>query len=227
MLALLAASILLWQPGAKLPKSAPAADRQIALDLKVHGDAAALAANPGIATRSGRVLRIGDLRFVDEGECDGSGCERYRFDRMWPGGYAGISLDRDETSDYWLVKAPSEATAIGTKPIASPTGRYLFVGFLDELSGTSATGLPDSIAIWQIDRPGLGLTRIRLIDLSIVAFDTFVAWHGDNCVAFTGNRGDGRTPPESRHFWLVEERLDWVLHDTQPAACTDRSTAQP
>ncbi|WP_174274272.1 hypothetical protein [Sphingomonas bacterium] len=215
MLGIFAVTAMLYQARDPLPRATTAETKAIAADLRVRPDAA-LTDLPFPVRRDGRILEVGAIRFVDEGDCDRPQCARYRLDAVLPGGHVGVRASRYESGDYWVVGNAGDATAIGGKPVASPSGRYLFVGLRDDLNGESDTGIPNSIALWR----SRDMQRVRAVDWPIVTLKAFVAWHGDGCVEFTGQGGGVTLPDKPRPYWLVEEPIDWVLHDTAPSACT-------
>lgn len=188
----------------------------IAADLKEDSDAGAIAAHPGLAVRTGRVLKVGEVRLIDEGAvCDGSGCERFRFDRPWFGNLAGIRVSHDENGDYLLVATKGQGLYyIGDAPHLSPSGRYFLTGLGSDANESSVGGLVNGVYIWRSS----DVARLRTVDDTRVHFSDFIAWHGDDCAEFKGmpDYGTGRA---EAHYWLVRESLDWTLHDRPPPAC--------
>lgn len=191
----------------------------IAADLKANSDAGAIAAHPGLAVRTGRLLRIGEARLIDDGAaCDGSGCERFRFDRPWFDNLVGVEVSHDENGDYLLVATKGQGLYyIGDKPHPSPSGRYFLTGLGSDANDTSVGGLANGVYLWR----SKDIARLRTVDDARIHFSAFVAWHGDGCVEFTGTPDYGTGKAEA-HYWLVAEPLDWALHDRSPPACTGR-----
>ena len=200
-----------------LPKLRPHEAAGIAQDLRSNPDAPALVALPGTARRDGRVLGIGDWQLVDEGAaCDGSGCVRYRFDRLWPGGLAGVKVGSDENSDYLLLGTKTAFMEyVGGEPHSSPSSRYFFTGVGSEINDESVGGVLNGSYIW---RSADGV-RLRTVDDATVHPTSFIAWHGDDCVEFEGFPQADIAQGEHR-FWLVRDPLDWTLHDRLPETCS-------
>lgn len=178
---------------------------------ELSSDTALIEAHPQVLSRSGSVLKVGAQTFRDEGDCEAGDCTRYRADGVWHDQYVGIKVDYYEEDDYFLVDRDVHIP-IGSRPITSPSGKRFFTGHHDDRGWSPYQGA----SVWDwYPYP----RRLRIVDTNLVAFESFVAWRGEQCVEFTGARGYNVGLSTTRTFWLVEQRGDWQLLEERPAAC--------
>lgn len=180
-------------------------------DDGLSSDVELISAYPGLVRRQGKVLTVLGQTFEDRGECVSGDCTRYRVDGVWRNQYVGVEVSHYEETDYFLVM-PNHHIPIGSRPIPSPGGKHFFSGHHDDRRWSPYQG--SSIWTWNpFPR------RLRIVDTDLVAFDSFVSWHGESCVEFTGARGYNVRMEPTRTFWLTEADGDWRLSGERPANC--------
>ena len=179
--------------------------------LQQHPDARLVSAHPHLMKRKGAVLEARGQTFADEGDCQSGDCTRYRADGVWKGEYVGIDVSYYEEGDYFLV-GRNDHIPIGSRPISSRSGTRFFTGHHDDRRWSQYQGA--SVCAWD-PHP----RRLRIVDTDLVAFYSFIGWHGDSCVEFTGARGFNVALETIRTFWLAERDGDWQLFEDRPAVC--------
>lgn len=174
-------------------------------------------AHPGLVTRKGTTLvfKNGET-LTDEGDCGEGDCTQYRVDGVWRGQFVGVDVTQYEDSDYLLVNldANNSLEFIGSRPIPSPDGKLFFAGFHDDRKWSPYQGA----SVWELDE-NVGPNRLRVVDTQLVAFDSFTAWRGNQCVEFKGSRGYNRGIQPTRVFWLARQEGDWQLLERPSAIC--------
>lgn len=179
---------------------------------------AVIAAHPELIRRNGRSLQVGPWTYTDSADCEsGEDCLVHYVDAVWNGRHVGILVHSYEDQEYMLVTDGKE-TLLGDRPIPSPSGSRFFAGWHDDRDWTPHHGA----SVWEWEPLP---QRLRIVDTAIVMFDSFVAWHGEGCVEFTGARGYGKGLQSIRSFWLAEQSDDWALLETRPASCMPASAA--
>lgn len=178
-----------------------------------------------VVSQRGNVLTIGagrDARsYRSTRDCarHPNTCRTYAFDGVLAPGVYGVRVGYYEGSDYLVVVPGSGEASTGTRPILSPSGRFMTSAITSDAYETDAEGMH----IWTV-REGTRLVfavnpdRLRPL---YPAYPERLTWLNDGCLKLSVVVGDG-PPDTSPRKWLYvsASSTGWQLLEGQSPICT-------